>query len=343
MATEKHTFHPIIDSRGKNEVKSAVESYEKYHTSFGGDVEARKKEYADMVNKYYDLATSFYEYGWGKSFHFAHRLRDETHDQSIKRHEHYLALRLKIGPGSKVLDVGCGIGGPLREIALFSGAHVTGLNNNAYQISRGEVYNKEAGQGLTTRCGFVKGDFMKQPFEDSTFDAVYEIDATCHAPDAVACYKEIMRVLKPGGAFAGYEWCSTDAYNPADKHQREVMADIELGNGLPDVRSTEQVKAALKAAGFVIEEAADLALTADIPWWEPLDPQRMSLQSFRTTGVGRMMTRALVFALETVRIAPEGSRRVASFLERAGDSLTTGGKMGIFTPLYFFVARKPSK
>lgn len=46
---------------------------------------ARKAEYADMVNKYYDLATSFYEYGWGKSFHFAHRLRDETHEESIKR------------------------------------------------------------------------------------------------------------------------------------------------------------------------------------------------------------------------------------------------------------------
>jgi sterol 24-C-methyltransferase len=34
-----------------------------YHATFGGDLAARKKEYQDMVNKYYDLATSFYEYG----------------------------------------------------------------------------------------------------------------------------------------------------------------------------------------------------------------------------------------------------------------------------------------
>lgn len=99
---------------------------QKYHTAFGGNVAARKAEYADMVNKYYDLATSFYEYGWGESFHFAHRLKNESLEQSLKRHEHFLALRLQIGPGSKVLDVGCGIGGPLREIALFSGASVTG-------------------------------------------------------------------------------------------------------------------------------------------------------------------------------------------------------------------------
>jgi sterol 24-C-methyltransferase len=41
------------------------------------------------VNKYYDLATSFYEYGWGESFHFAHRYKWETLRESIVRHEHY--------------------------------------------------------------------------------------------------------------------------------------------------------------------------------------------------------------------------------------------------------------
>ena len=50
--------------RTKGDVSDAVDGYEKYHTSFGGDVEARKSMYADMVNRYYDLATSFYEYGW---------------------------------------------------------------------------------------------------------------------------------------------------------------------------------------------------------------------------------------------------------------------------------------
>ncbi|KAL3569189.1 hypothetical protein D5086_029079 [Populus alba] len=45
--------------------------YEKYHV--GGDDEERKANYTDMVNKYYDLVTSFYEYGWGESFHFAPR------------------------------------------------------------------------------------------------------------------------------------------------------------------------------------------------------------------------------------------------------------------------------
>lgn len=43
-------------------------------------------------------------------------------------------------------------------------------------------------------------------------------------------------MLKPGKCFAGYEWCATEAYNPKDPEQKKVMAEIELGNGLPDVR-----------------------------------------------------------------------------------------------------------
>ena len=63
--------------------------------------------------------------------------------------------------------------------------NATGLNNNSYQISRGLYHNNRAGHGITETCGFVKADFMRMPFEDASFDAVYEIDATCHAPDQV--------------------------------------------------------------------------------------------------------------------------------------------------------------
>lgn len=58
----------------------------------------------------------------------------------------------------KVLDVGCGVGGPAREIAKFSGAHIVGLNNNDYQIARATHYALK--QGLANQLSFVKGDFM---------------------------------------------------------------------------------------------------------------------------------------------------------------------------------------
>lgn len=60
--------------------------------------------------------------------------------------------------GMKVLDVGCGVGGPAREIVKFSDVNVVGLNNNDYQIDRAIAYTKK--EGLSKKLSFVKGDFM---------------------------------------------------------------------------------------------------------------------------------------------------------------------------------------
>ena len=58
----------------------------------------------------------------------------------------------------RVLDVGCGVGGPAREIAKFTGANIVGLNNNDYQIERATRY--AAKEGLSNQLSFTKGDFM---------------------------------------------------------------------------------------------------------------------------------------------------------------------------------------
>lgn len=102
-------------------------------------------------------------------------------------------------PGMRVLDVGCGVGGPAREIARFSGAHVTGVNNNQFQVERARKYTAKA--GLSDQVDFVKGDFMglSELFGANSFDAVYAIEATVHAPNFEGIYGEIKKVLKPGG------------------------------------------------------------------------------------------------------------------------------------------------
>jgi hypothetical protein len=65
------------------------------------------------------------------------------------------------------------VGGPLREIAAFTGASVTGLNNNAFQIKRGEEMNKAMGRH--DDCDFIKADFMNIPMPDNSYDAVYQV------------------------------------------------------------------------------------------------------------------------------------------------------------------------
>jgi len=303
----------------------------------------RKDNYKVLVTNFHDLVTDFYEYGWGESFHFAARNSKETFDMSIARSEMYVALRLGLKPGMKVLDVGAGVGGPMRAIATFSGATIVGININDYQISRGRIFNEK--YGLTKLCEFMKGDFMHIPASDESYDAVFEIEATCHAPDKLGCFSEIFRVMKPGTCFAGYEWCMTDKYDPKNANHKSIKHEIEIGNALPEIVTTAQCLDALKNAGFEILEVTDFGIPNEVfsvPWYEPLDG-KYSLSGFRFTRIGRTLTHYMVSALETVHIAPKGTIATSAMLIKTADNLVQGGKLGIFTPAFFYLARKPEK
>lgn len=76
-----------------------------------------------------------------QSFHFSPRLPGKDWASSEAAHEARLAALLQLGPGKKCLDVGCGVGGPMRTIASTSGAHVTGITINDYQVARGVYHN----------------------------------------------------------------------------------------------------------------------------------------------------------------------------------------------------------
>lgn len=325
------------------QVSTTIDDYRTLFTDDGAESKAaRRSDYAKMVNQYYDLVTDFYEYGWGQSFHFAPRRKGESFEASLLRHEHFLALQLGLQSGMKVADVGCGVGGPMRNIATFSGAEVVGVNNNAYQIERGTKHNADA--GLTGQCSFVKADFMKLPFEDASFDAAYAIEAICHAPDRVPVLSEIHRCLEPGGMFASYDWCVTDNYDVNNSEHRAVIHTIEEGDALPELKHTSVVDEATKAAGFELVSARDLTgdSSPQTPWWLPLTGREKTLRGIPRTSWGRVLTHNAVKVMERVRIAPKGATAVSSLLNEAADALIKGGELGIFTPLYLVIGRKPA-
>jgi sterol 24-C-methyltransferase len=318
-------------------VKSTVESYSNLFTT--EDPHLRKLKASELSRDYYDLATDFYEYGWGTSFHFAPRQAGETVKESLIRYEHNLALKLKLEAGQRVLDVGCGVGGPMRNISRFSSAHVTGLTINQYQIDRGTKHNHNA--KLEKQCEFRLGDFLAMPFEAESFDAAYTIEAACHAADRRGPFKETHRVLKKGALFAGYEWCTTDLYDPNHAEHRRIKLGIEKGNGLPDLISTHEIEQSLKDVGFELLEATDWALTAqpETPWYQPLS-SGFSVTGFRNSRAGAFVTHQVVKALETMRLSPKGTVATHDVLRLAQAALCEGGKAGIFTPMFFFLARK---
>jgi len=335
--------------------RSVNNSVYEYSSMFGKDSRGGGKEhgsllkkrlnlYTQMVNSFYDLVTDFYEYGWGESFHFAPRLKVESFPESIRRHEYYLASRLGLNAKTTCADYGCGVGGPMRAIAAFSGSKITGINNNDYQIKVATKHNTR--DGLSHLCSLMKADFMKVPVADGTFDHAYEIEATCHAPDKVACYSEICRTIKPGGMFAGYEWVMNGKFDPKNKRHVAIKNGIEVGNGLPDIATIPHVLDSLKKAGFEVIESYEMSsgipgYDNQISWHMPLKGS-WSLRGFRMTSLGRTCTHVFVTVLETLRIAPKGSTKVSKLLNDTANDLVAAGELNIFTPSFFFLARKRS-
>ena len=187
-------------------------------------------------------------------------------------------------------------------------------------------------------------------FPANTFDAIYAIEATVHAPALVGVYSEIFRVLKPGAVFGVYEWLMTDAYDDGNPHHRKIRLGIEQGDGIANMVKISEGLQAIKDAGFDLELHEDLANREDArPWYYPLDGDLRMAQSVgdlltiaRMTKVGRLVMHNLIGALEKIRIAPRGTKKTADSLGEEADCFVAGGKENLFTPMYLMIARKPA-
>lgn len=338
-------------SKNNSAQQQAVAKYLK-HWDGKTDKEAedrRLEDYNEGTHSYYNVVTDFYEYGWGTSFHFSRFYKGENFHASVARHEHYLAYKAGIQEGDLVLDVGCGVGGPASEIARFTGCNIIGLNNNDYQIAKANWNAKR--NNLANQLQFVKGDFMQMDFDSNTFDKVYAIEATCHAPKLEGVYSEIYRVLKPGGTFAVYEWVMTENYDEKNPEHRKIAYEIEVGDGIPKMYSAEVARTALRNVGFEVKLDKDLAEEQnEIPWYYPLTGEWKYVQTladlatfFRTSFIGRKFTTFMVYLMELLGIAPQGSTKVTNALEEAAVGLVAGGRSKLFTPMMLFVATKPAE
>ena len=253
-----------------------------------------------------------------------------------------------IKDNAKVLDVGCGVGGPAREMIKFTGCNVVGFNNNDYQLERAAMYAEK--DGIANKWSGVKGDFMQMPESFAgTFDAVYAIEATVHAPRLQGVYEEIYKALKPGGVFGVYEWLMTDEYDNDNQEHRKIRLGIEQGDGISNMVTISEGLAAFRGAGFEMIHHEDLAARPDaIPWYYPLAGDLKHVRSLwdlftvsRMTWWGRGLAHKLMGAGETLRLLPRGTQKTADSLALAADCLVAGGKQNLFTPMYLMVGRKP--
>ncbi|URD95749.1 24-methylenesterol C-methyltransferase [Musa troglodytarum] len=282
-----------------------------------------------FVDTFYNLVTDIYEWGWGQSFHFSPSIPGRSHRDATRLHEERAADLIAARPGLRVLDVGCGVGGPMRAIAAHSGAHVVGITINEYQVARARTHNRKA--GLDDRCEVICGNFLEMPFADASFEGAYSIEATCHAPRLEDVYREVFRVLKPGALYVSYEWVTTALYRADDPAHVQTIRGIEAGDALPGLRAQHEIAEVARQVGFEVVEERDLALPPAGPWWTRLKMGRIAY----------WRNHLLVSALTALRVAPKGVVEVHEMLYETARHLSDGGESGIFTPMHMILCRKP--
>ena len=301
-------------------------------------------DHTRTVKEYYDLCGEFMVFGWGESLHFAPLSPSESLEDSKLRHQRLMIAKLELCEGMTVVDVGCGIGGPMRRVVREAGVRVVGVNNNEIQLDKAKSLNTEA--GLDHMVDYLACSFMDMSaVADDTFDRGYAIESTCHAPEKAEAFAEIYRVLKPGALFWGQEMCLTDKFDPDDNQHQAIKQELMLGIALKDIATTGQVDYALETAGFQIIEGIDRAVEENgptTPWYQPMQTRHGTLgSSLYATRLGHKMFNGISRLAEILGIFPKGSTEVVRLMSRTADAYIAGGRTGIFTPLYCFLARKP--
>ena len=130
----------------------------------------------------------------------------------------------RLPPGSRILDVGCGIGGSARLLALHYGFDVLAISISPAQIARARDLTSPE---LATHCRFAVMDALALDLPERGFDAVWSVEAAPHMPDKQRYIDELLRMLRPHGRLAMADWNRRDpADGPMDRFESWVMRQL---------------------------------------------------------------------------------------------------------------------
>lgn len=114
-----------------------------------------------------------------------------------------LAQLLSPQAGQRLLDLGCGIGGPARWLADARDCEVIGLDLTEVYCRTARDLSERVRLAQQTR--FVCADALMLPFAEASFDLVWTQHAAMNIADKARLYREVARVLRPGGRFGLYD------------------------------------------------------------------------------------------------------------------------------------------
>ena len=201
----------------------------------------------DEAEAYYDSddADNFYFNIWGgEDIHIGlYDLTDDIAKASRFTVQEMARIASPIVESTKVLDIGAGYGGAVRQLAKAYGCHVTCLNLSRTQNATNNRLTKQ--EGLEGLIDVVHGNFENIPAADDSFDLVWSQDAILHSAHREDVIHEVLRVLKAGGKFV-----FTDPMQ-SDTCPEGVLQNVYDRIHLKNLGSFAFYRATAREAGFI--------------------------------------------------------------------------------------------
>lgn len=155
--------------------------------------------------------------------------------------------------GKRILDIGCGVGGPALEMASTFGAHVVGIDLEAPLIERATEAARR--HRLADQCTFQTVKIGALPFADQSFEIVNSAGAITQTEDKDALIRECFRVLRPGGFLSTYEWFRNEG-----EYSEDMLYWFEVEGLTYALETLDEQAMHFRNCGFVeveIEDASD--------------------------------------------------------------------------------------
>jgi len=224
------------------------------------------------IRRHYDLATVFYRLLWGPHIHHGLWDADELPAVATRRLIDLLAREARVGPGTRLLDVGCGMGGSAVYLARHLGCDSTGLTLSPVQ--RAWAATAARWHGVGRRVRVLCRDAEAARFRAGTFDVVWSVECTEHLFDKPAFFQKAARWLRPGGRVAICAWLAGD--EPHSPAAVRLVRDVCDGFLCPSLGTAREYTDWLEDAGLQIRLAADLTERVSRTWEICLDRVRRS-------------------------------------------------------------------
>jgi sterol 24-C-methyltransferase len=242
--------------------------------------------------------------------------------------EEKVAALLEVTPGQRILDVGCGRGRVAHHIAELTGAKVVGINIDKDQVESA-IQNAKASGLLGKQLEFKVGSFNDPlPFEDASFDALYNIQAWTYVKDLKRFFKELARVLKPGAKLSTLDWFMLDAFDAKNATHVQILERTKTLIGAVYTPHPREYHEAMIEAGFEILSSRE---ASDTGHQYPLIAEAEAF--FAPFG-------RLVKFLCSWGILPQHTNDLLERLNLYKEDFQLADRLGLSTSSYHIVARK---